>query len=261
MVVRRIGEAQSAVVGHRGEPDHVDAGLALLGPLDEHGGAGVAERERGQLAAHDRAHVAGRVGAELGDVLAAHDEGTADGAPAHPVVGDQHAGERAGARVGQIERGGARRPDGAGHRQAGRRLEPLHQAVAVLRDAAAHHQVHVLGAPARSGEAVPGGADGEGERVLVAHRHPPLVDAGEPLQVDVGAVAGRAHQLVGREVRGRERPPDPGDAGHVRRGGAVGRPLGEQPPGGGDGRARTVTAGRWIVTSTQDPHVTTVSAR
>ena len=114
------------------------------------------------------------------------------------------------------------------------------------------------GSPSRPGEAVARRTDGEGERVLVAHRHPALVDAGQPLEIDVGVVASGRHQVLGGEVRLRQRAPDAGEAGDVRRTVAVGRSLGEHPPGGCRRPRRSVALAGRPVPSAQLHHVSRV---
>ena len=142
----------------------------------------------------------GRVAAELGDVLAAHDKRVAGGAATHPVVGHEDAGEYPRAGVGDIDRRGVARADRRRDGDAHRRLEPVREAVSVLRDAAIDDQVDVLGLAVPPREAILRRADCEGEGVLLAGRHPALVDAGEPLEIDTGLVPGRRHELGRREM-------------------------------------------------------------
>jgi hypothetical protein len=105
----------------------------------------------------------------------------------------------------------------------------LNQAVPVLRDAAAHDEVDLLGPSPRTVEAVAGGRSRKAQQCLGAHRDVSLVDAGEPLEIDPGAMTGRAHESLGGQAGGGQHAPDPGDAGDVRRRVAVGCMLHEHP--------------------------------
>ena len=71
-ICRRGRHAQSAVLGQGGEPGHLDPRGALGRPLEDRRGAGVAERQRRELVAHDRADLLRGVATQMRDVLAAH---------------------------------------------------------------------------------------------------------------------------------------------------------------------------------------------
>jgi hypothetical protein len=53
------------VLGQRREPGDLDAGSAFGRPLEDRRRAGVAERQRGQLIAQDRADLMGGIDAQL----------------------------------------------------------------------------------------------------------------------------------------------------------------------------------------------------
>ena len=74
-------------------------------------------------------------------------------------------------------------------------------------------------------------SDREGEGVLLARRHPALLDAGEPLEIDTGLVPSGRHERRRREMGRWQRPPDTGEPRHMRRAFRVGALLLHEPVG------------------------------
>ena len=195
LVTLRVAEAQPAVVGHGGETGQLDPCGVRGGPFEEQRRAGVAQRQGRQFLAHDVADVPGRVLAELGDVLAADHQRAFDRSLPDPVVRDGDTGEHSGAGVRQVERHRLLRADRVGDRAAHRGLQPLGQAVVELRDAAADHDIDRRAWLVGLRQTVERRRGGQAVGVLVAHRDAALVDAGQPLEVDVRVMAGSRHQV------------------------------------------------------------------
>ena len=168
----------------------------------DHRGTRVAERQRCELLAEQGADLPRRVPAEVGDVLAGNHHAAADLAPGDEVLKDEHPGQHAGARVREIEVRRLRGADRLLDVQAERGLEGLREPALGPGDAGADQHLYVLRLMLRMSQAVAGRPGGQGERVLARSDDVPFVDAGQPLQLDAGAVAGPAHQVPGRQALG-----------------------------------------------------------
>ena len=144
-----------------------------------------------------------------------------DGSLPDPVVEHGDSGQHSRARVGEVEGHGLVSPDRAGNGTAHRRLQPLGQAAAKLRDAAADHHIERRGLLLCLVQAVQRRRGGKTVGVLVSNRDATFVDAGQAFQIDVRVVTRGRHQLVCREHSGRQMPPSPGQSGAKRRRGSV----------------------------------------
>src|SRR6185503_15990835 len=94
-----LGDAQVAVVGEAHQLAGPDSAAAVVRPLEQDGGAGVAQRERRQLRARVAGDVAGGGAADVRDELAGDHHAAPDDAAPDEVVDDGEAGHHTGAGV------------------------------------------------------------------------------------------------------------------------------------------------------------------
>ena len=194
--LRRKRQTQAAVLGQRREPGHLDAGSALGRPLEDRRGAGVAERQRGELLAHHRADLTRGVDTQMRDVLAADDHAAPDPALPDQVVEDEHPGHHPRAGVREVE---AHRAPGAERlleRHAHRRLELHPQTADVTADARHDQHVEVLRSTVRVRQGVARRTERERVGILALANDMALADAGQPLEINVGAVLCARHQFI-----------------------------------------------------------------
>ena len=216
------------MLGEGGEADDVDTRGAVGCPFHDHRGTRVPQRERGELLAEQGADLPRRVPAQVRDVLAGNDHAAADLAAADEIGEDEHPGQHAGTRVGQVEVHGLRGADRLFDVQAERRLEGLPGPTPGPGDAGADQHLEVRRPALRMSQAIAGRPGGQGEGILAGPDHVAFVDTGQPLQLDVGAVPGLAHQVSGRQPPGGQLHPhalDPAPPGAAGSGRFEGQPL------------------------------------
>ena len=195
---------QAAVCGQRREPSHLDTGSALGRPLQDGRGARVAERQRSELLAHHRADLTCGVGTQMRDVLAADDHAAPDPALPDQVVEDEHPRQHPRARVREVEAHRAPSAERLLERHAHGRLELHPQTPDVTGDARHDQHVEVLRGTVRVRQGVARRTERERVGILALANDMVLMDARQPLKLNVGAVLGARHQLIGTSPAARE---------------------------------------------------------
>ena len=217
--------------GQRREPGHLDTGSSLGRPLEDGRGARVAERQRGELLAHHRADLTCGVDTQMRDVLAADDHAAPDPALSDQVVEDEYARQHPRAGVREVEADRAPGADRFLERHAHGRLELHPQTADVAGDARHDQHVEVLRSTVRVRQGVARRTERERVGILALANDMVLMDARQPLKLDVGAVLGARHELIGRHPPLGNRGADRCETARVRptAGRAVGAALQRHP--------------------------------